>query len=661
MAAVAPTSDKTADLLQNLTLDSEPKAIGVTEPAKKNGPGFSKGAAKGMGKPFNPNSSFVPNGYPSAYYYGGYDGQGDWNVYSRYMNLDGGMTQGVYGDNCSYMYHHGYGYTPYGTYAPANSSSPMIQQDGQHYALQQYQYPCSYYKSPASADVSFTPNKITATQEEISTAVDADHVASLNVMNKGNTDNMANSDFTNKNGLKSFLTGSQHTTLHSNDSYQGTSLPPYAPLSGYQGPRTSTHATQLPVPSDMSLISDRQSKRGAKVGLSSSMAPVKDFSSQRNQGLLQQLPSFPNLYGSRYPSGLELVSGFMNGMYPSNRMYSQFGNTFRANSRFGSAAYGSRMGSVDYKRHATSDGNGFKKSMEGFSELNKGPRAAKSSDNKNNKSLGPVTLLLKGQNLPVKSDNKEVLLVPNKEQYNGKDFSENYSDAKFFVIKSYSEDDIHKSIKYSVWASTPNGNKKLDAAYQEAKGKTGGCPIFLLFSVNTSGQFVGLAEMLGPVDFGKSVDYWQQDRWTGCFSVKWHVIKDIPNSALRHITLENNENKPVTNSRDTQEVKFEKGVQVVKVFKEHSSQTCILDDFEFYEAREKATQEKKSKEQQFPKQISKPSDLTIGTVTLLKSLDATLMKEAATANTAEDRMNSEGPLEGGDGSTTAPEDSSKSC
>ncbi|ESW33929.1 hypothetical protein PHAVU_001G110200 [Phaseolus vulgaris] len=658
MAAVAPTSDKTADLLQNLTLDSESKPIGVTEPVKKNGPGFSKG---GMGKPFNPNSSFVPNGYSSAYYYGGYDGQGDWNVYSRYMNLDGGMTQGVYGDNCSYMYHQGYGYMPYGAYAPPNSSSPMIQQDGQHYALQQYQYPCSYYKSPASADVSFTPNKFTATEGEISTAVDADHVVSSNVTNKGNTVNMANSDFTNKNGLKSFLTSSQHTSLHSSDSYQGTSLPTtYAPLSGYQGPRMGTHGTQLPVPSDVSLISDRQSKHGAKAGLSSSMVPVKDFTSQRNQGLLQQLPPFANMNGSRHPSGLELVSGFMNGMYPSNRMYGQYGNTFRANSRFGS-----RMGSVDYKRNATGHGYGlnhFKKSMDGFSELNKGPRAAKSSDYKNIKSPGPVTLLLKGQNLPVKSDNKEVLLVPNKEQYNGKLFSENYSDAKFFVIKSYSEDDIHKSIKYSVWASTPNGNKKLDAAYQEAKEKTGGCPIFLLFSVNTSGQFVGLAEMLGPVDFGKSVDYWQQDRWTGCFSVKWHVIKDIPNSVMRHITLENNENKPVTNSRDTQEVKFEKGVQIVKIFKEHLSQTCILDDFGFYEAREKATQEKKSKEQQFPKQISKPSDLTIGTVTLLKSLDATLMNEAATANTAEDRMNSEseGLLEG-DGSTTAPEDSSKSC
>lgn len=76
----------------------------------------------------------------------------------------------------------------------------------------------------------------------------------------------------------------------------------------------------------------------------------------------------------------------------------------------------------------------------------------------------------------------------------------------------------------------------------------------LFFQVNASGQFVGVAEMVGSVDFNRSLEYWQQDKWTGCFPVKWHVIKDIPNSLLKHITLENNENKPVTNSRDTQEV-----------------------------------------------------------------------------------------------------------
>lgn len=81
------------------------------------------------------------------------------------------------------------------------------------------------------------------------------------------------------------------------------------------------------------------------------------------------------------------------------------------------------------------------------------------------------------------------------------------------------------------------------------------CLFFCLFiQVNTSGQFVGVAEMVGPVDFNKNVEYWQQDKWVGCFPVKWHIVKDVPNSLLKHITLENNENKPVTNSRDTQEV-----------------------------------------------------------------------------------------------------------
>lgn len=85
--------------------------------------------------------------------------------------------------------------------------------------------------------------------------------------------------------------------------------------------------------------------------------------------------------------------------------------------------------------------------------------------------------------------------------------------------------------------------------------------------VNTSGQFVGVAEMVGPVDFNKKVEYWQQDKWIGCFPVKWHIVKDVPNSLLKHITLENNENKPVTNSRDTQEVVFNYFLMIISCLK----------------------------------------------------------------------------------------------
>ena len=74
-----------------------------------------------------------------------------------------------------------------------------------------------------------------------------------------------------------------------------------------------------------------------------------------------------------------------------------------------------------------------------------------------------------------------------RDQYELPDFPTKYDHAFFFVIKSYSEDDVHKSIKYNVWASTPNGNKRLDGAYQEAKERMADrgskCPVFLFFSV----------------------------------------------------------------------------------------------------------------------------------------------------------------------------------
>eukprot|EP00488_Nonionellina_sp_1-RS-2012_P000371 TRINITY_DN1104_c0_g1_i1.p1 TRINITY_DN1104_c0_g1~~TRINITY_DN1104_c0_g1_i1.p1 ORF type:complete len:122 (+),score=37.96 TRINITY_DN1104_c0_g1_i1:38-367(+) len=41
--------------------------------------------------------------------------------------------------------------------------------------------------------------------------------------------------------------------------------------------------------------------------------------------------------------------------------------------------------------------------------------------------------------------------------------------SKFYVIKSFGEDDVHKSIKYNLWCSTERGNRKLDEAFNEAK------------------------------------------------------------------------------------------------------------------------------------------------------------------------------------------------
>lgn len=167
--------------------------------------------------------------------------------------------------------------------------------------------------------------------------------------------------------------------------------------------------------------------------------------------------------------------------------------------------------------------------------------------------------------------------------YNPKSFDLTAKNARFFVIKSYSEDDIHRAIKYGVWCSTEHGNKRLDAAFKEREGKG---PIYLLYSVNGSGHFCGMAQMMSGVDYQTHAGVWTQDKWKGQMEIKWIYVKDVPNGQLRHIRLENNENKPVTNSRDTQEVPPEKGRMVLKIVHQYRHTTSIFDDFGHYEKKE---------------------------------------------------------------------------
>lgn len=174
--------------------------------------------------------------------------------------------------------------------------------------------------------------------------------------------------------------------------------------------------------------------------------------------------------------GSDLSSGFSKG-YPPLGRFSSFGNqkqglfphngptSYKPNGRIWSAN----------DRFKSKDKNNRNGDFEASTELTRGPR----SRNKSSSSDSSVE--------------KELGFAVNRDQYNLPDFQVDYEVAKFYVIKSYSEDDIHKSIKYGVWASTPNGNKKLDAAFQDAetkKNETGTkCPIFLFFSVSSTDLF----------------------------------------------------------------------------------------------------------------------------------------------------------------------------
>jgi hypothetical protein len=159
--------------------------------------------------------------------------------------------------------------------------------------------------------------------------------------------------------------------------------------------------------------------------------------------------------------------------------------------------------------------------------------------------------------------------------------------SKFFVIKSFSEEDVHKSIKYNVWSSSKNGNLTLSNAFNMTKSKNGN--VYLFFSCNGSGRYAGIARMKTPCDENKSFDLWTQDgKWPGLFDVEWIFIKDVPFKEFKNIiiTMKDGEIKPISNARDTQEIPFEQAKTMLQKFAEYQNTNTILEHFEFYDMRQ---------------------------------------------------------------------------
>ncbi len=157
----------------------------------------------------------------------------------------------------------------------------------------------------------------------------------------------------------------------------------------------------------------------------------------------------------------------------------------------------------------------------------------------------------------------------------------------FFVIKSFSEEDVHKAIKYNVWTSTKNGNQTLSNAYKLVKERGG--DVYLFFSCNGSGRFVGVARMKNDIDCTKLFPYWTQDnKWGGLFNLEWVIIKDVLFKEFKNvvITLKDGERKSVTNSRDTQELPYQEGKNILEIMQGYMNTNTILEHFEYYDMRQ---------------------------------------------------------------------------
>ncbi|EGG13149.1 uncharacterized protein MELLADRAFT_101090 [Melampsora larici-populina 98AG31] len=65
---------------------------------------------------------------------------------------------------------------------------------------------------------------------------------------------------------------------------------------------------------------------------------------------------------------------------------------------------------------------------------------------------------------------------------------------RYFILKSYTEEDLNLSVERSVWASQSHNEPILDQAY-----RTSSEGVYLIFSANRSGEFYGYAKMTGPI------------------------------------------------------------------------------------------------------------------------------------------------------------------
>ncbi|KAJ4958902.1 hypothetical protein NE237_026013 [Protea cynaroides] len=523
----------------------------------------SLGAAGDHSAVYQPNI-YAPQAH--SFYYGGYDnGTGEWDEYPHYVNAEGLEigSPGIYSESPSLVFHTGFGYNPqmpYGPYSPVTTPLPSVRGDGQLYSPQQFPFTGQpYYQQPVPPSIPYISSPTPVSQTELTMPM------SINQHGDGVL-------FGSRPGYPPPFSSFGRGGSFAGNSGTGSS---YDLRQGYEGFGSGASW------SDWSKPADGQMSLAPLSSPAASPQPIGSFGSfghnigmtSQQQGPLYGFGSGSSSYTRGYPNG-----GFYQGSSFGSGSLSSLGTNAR---NWMAIEKGRRRGRGTGSLCICND------TLDILNEQNRGPRASKLKSQITAEHGSSVD---SGKNSKSKVDTHS-------ESYNHPDFVTDYEDAKFFIIKSYSEDNVHKSIKYGVWASTPNGNRKLDAAYHEATERKGTCSVFLFFSVNASAQFCGVAEMIGPVDFGKSVDYWQQDKWSGQFPVKWHIIKDVPNSQFRHIILENNDNKPVTNSRDTQEVKLEQGIEMLNIFKNYETDISILDDFDYYEDRQKAMQDRKARQQ----------------------------------------------------------------
>ena len=111
--------------------------------------------------------------------------------------------------------------------------------------------------------------------------------------------------------------------------------------------------------------------------------------------------------------------------------------------------------------------------------------------------------------------------------------------------------------------------------------------------VVNSGQFTGVAQMVGEVRFSSIFNYWWEElKWSGNFPIKWIYVKDLHHDAVSQLTVDDTS---IVRLKDGSPVPLNTGVEVLRAFRSTDFISDIFEAFKFMDEREEKLRYKRDK------------------------------------------------------------------
>ncbi|KAH8879598.1 YTH-domain-containing protein [Thozetella sp. PMI_491] len=129
-------------------------------------------------------------------------------------------------------------------------------------------------------------------------------------------------------------------------------------------------------------------------------------------------------------------------------------------------------------------------------------------------------------------------------------------DTRFFIVKSFNEENVYKCMEDGVWATQMQNGEVLTTAFAQCKS------VILFFSINKSKAFQGFARMSTAPSPDTPRPRWLSGmHWdtTPPFRVEWLSMTEVGFQWIGHIKNTLNENRPVLVGRDGQEIEEQAG------------------------------------------------------------------------------------------------------